>query len=245
MRLAVTRCALTLIILGLFTACSGGDDGNSPATDASGIDSPPGQCAFCADDEDCCGGFCVDTQVSALHCGACNNTCTMPAADTCSFGVCSCAFAAACEGGQSCCADVGCRDLLSDETNCGGCGIQCGANESCQNGVCVCAADGANCGGNETCCAGGCTDVTSDPANCGACGMACEGGNPSCAASTCGCADPCPDSPAVGCCADGCYDLCTDPMNCGECGTQCAGDCDSGGCADDILDFPLIECLFP
>jgi glucosylceramidase len=41
-----------------------------------------------------------------------------------------------CETGQAVCGQV-CADVLSDPTNCGGCGIPCFADQTCQAGVCV------------------------------------------------------------------------------------------------------------
>ena len=239
--------AFFVAFLVLATSCSSGGSPESVDARINTVDAPPGQCAFCAEDEDCCGGFCVDTQSNLIHCGGCNITCAAPAADTCSFGQCTCAFGPACEGGQACCENIGCRDLQNDSNNCGGCGITCGPNEACQGGQCVCAADGAQCAGGETCCVDGCSDLQTDPNNCSACGMVCEGGNPACDGGACGCADACPDTPVPGCCANGCYDLCNDASNCGECGTVCAtGGCALGACSDDIFDFPLVECIgFP
>jgi hypothetical protein len=39
-------------------------------------------------------------------------------------------------GGFGLCCAGGCADFERDPTNCGNCGIQCGANQQCVNGGC-------------------------------------------------------------------------------------------------------------
>ncbi|KAL6619499.1 hypothetical protein ACP70R_031779 [Stipagrostis hirtigluma subsp. patula] len=60
----------------------------------------------------CCGGRCVDTDVSANHCGGCNKVC---------------------REGRTCCGGH-CVDLLSNKDSCGKCGSQC--YKKCTNGFC-------------------------------------------------------------------------------------------------------------
>src|SRR5512138_1458669 len=83
-----------------------------------------------------CDGACVDTQVSAAHCGACGQGCGL---GTCAGGVCSCDGAA----GTTDCAGYWpqCVDLTSEVSSCGTCGHACAAT----NGVCL----------DSTCCVSG------------------------------------------------------------------------------------------
>ena len=78
-----------------------------------------------------------------------------------------CGSVVCCSGGTLCCSGV-CRDLRSDESNCGACGWVCAAGE--------------------TCCNGACTDTNKDPNNCGACGNVCtdaQGNWTTCSNGTC------------------------------------------------------------
>jgi hypothetical protein len=80
---------------------------------------------------------------------------------------------ALCPEGEVNCGGV-CTDPAFDPLNCGGCGVNCGA-DPCVGGVCTpaqpqvldCAAQGL------TDCGGLCVDTATDPANCGACGVVC------------------------------------------------------------------------
>ncbi|MCA9575820.1 MAG: MopE-related protein [Polyangiales bacterium] len=111
-------------------------------------------------------------------------------------------------------------DLLSDEANCGTCGLACANGLECCNGKCVnTAVDGANCGtcgsaagDGLTCCAGRSADLDSDALNCGACGRACGEGRQ--------------------CCGGTCVDTARNADHCGMCGAECdAGQaCCQGGC---------------
>jgi hypothetical protein len=56
------------------------DAGMHPANDAGGG-------GGCSDGQMTCGGACVDTQSSSVHCGECDHTC--PVAQACSGGVCA------------------------------------------------------------------------------------------------------------------------------------------------------------
>jgi hypothetical protein len=73
-----------------------------------------------------------------LHCGSCNNPCPTPQNETpgCNNGNC---YAVCNQGWADCDANPanGCEDDINDDpSNCGGCGVNCGANESCLAGVC-------------------------------------------------------------------------------------------------------------
>jgi hypothetical protein len=78
--------------------------------------------------------------------------------------------AVVCPSDQRVC-DAFCRDLMTDEDNCGGCGISCGPDEICQTGLCV-----AKCDTGKTSCPDGCHDLFYDSQNCGTCGNSCPVG---------------------------------------------------------------------
>jgi hypothetical protein len=46
----------------------------------------------------------------------------------------------ACKGDKSCC-PTGCKRLLEDRSNCGGCGLACPKGWRCDDGVCACGED--------------------------------------------------------------------------------------------------------
>ena len=153
----------------------------------------------------------------------------------------------------------GCKDLSTDQQNCGTCGNACAAGQSCQGGQCLCSA-------GLLACAGSC--VASDATHCGSCTTMCAGGQV-CAANACAascptgqaqCADgacvppnggtalhcggcnPCPDGSVCnggvcGCpnagqmlCSNACVDTKTSKDHCGACGQACAGTCSNGVC---------------
>lgn len=88
----------------------------------------------------------------------------------------------------------GCRDLLTDVANCGGCDLPCQtahATPKCAGGLCQIAQCGAGWGDCNASAQDGCEqDLTSDPQSCGACGKKCGMGeqcvNGVCGSSTCG-----------------------------------------------------------
>ncbi|MBN9166619.1 MAG: hypothetical protein BGO98_40255 [Myxococcales bacterium 68-20] len=122
-------------------------------------------------------------------------------------------------------------DLLSDDENCGACGVRCsgpGVDHSkwtCVDGKCTFSCDSAdrrNCDGNPT---NGCETLITDVTNCGACGRQCAEGQicdegkckPRC--ESWGLPDECPH-PQLPTSAI-CTDLRTDDQNCGACGNVC------------------------
>ena len=119
----------------------------------------------------------------------------------------------------------GCQSYLTDDNNCGGCGIECAFDEFCDVGACEPICPGA---GQELC-GETCEDTLNDPTNCGGCGIECaydefcDGGS---------CAPICPGE-GQELCNDVCVDTFTDVGNCGACGNQCQYDefCDGGSCA--------------
>lgn len=114
-----------------------------------------------------------------------------------------------------------CVDYLTDETNCGGCGVTCDVlhGQFCDAGTCV-----SICPLGQTLCGTECVDTTTDPLNCGGCGNAC-GTNQICTNSTCVTCTP-PEQTA---CDNQCVNIHTDPSNCGACGVDCSVLCPSTG----------------
>ena len=94
-----------------------------------------------------CSGDCVDLRFSDNNCGACGIACA--ADQVCVSGQCiggdgTCAMT--CTDGDKICCQGECIDPLSNDQNCGGCGVgQCsgGCTEACRGGQCV----PADCGG--------------------------------------------------------------------------------------------------
>lgn len=196
---------------------------------------------------------CGDVQYDELNCGACGNACDGD--EKCIRGICMTDTDMTCAGGcaefELCCLGrcVFDGELLTDGSNCGGCGITCGAEEVCANGACVAGdASCAGCFSDQVCCdVGGsatCTSPQSDESHCGGCGLACEGAEV-CQLGRCSCNDTLcglPDGSTI------CADLETDPTNCGGCGIACAvgercagGECyaPNGTCAPDCADAQI------
>ena len=120
--------------------------------------------------------------------------------------------------GSSCgagCANcgAGCVSILSDNTNCGGCGNTCGAGRSCQNGMCACAPGNMMCGAQ-------CINTRTDSMHCGACDRACPMGR-SCVDGTCQINCTMPTELCVVAGVSTCVNTQSDPSNCGGCGTVC------------------------
>jgi hypothetical protein len=121
-------------------------------------------------------------------------------------------------------AGLECVDLTTDLNNCGGCGIQCAADQHCaapagEVSTCICNNDGGP--GTTTdiqSCDDSCVDLDHDPYNCGACHNICVYG-------------PCtPGDAGTGVCAcdapfELCGSTCIDPRDdfnhCGGC-TACS-----------------------
>jgi len=166
-----------------------GDGSEAPSNTYFGCsDSKCGALKCVAMTADCDGAAqngCETVLVDENNCGACGNKCQdgmkcllnefqMPQC-MCPEGL------TLCPGG--CIGDVcfgSCKDLSSDEYNCGGCGTACSynltnADEACVYGKCdwSCIPGWGDCNGNRD---DGCeTNIASDPKNCGGCGIVCNG----------------------------------------------------------------------
>lgn len=183
-----------------------------------GISCGPGTCS----DGACqCGAFtscpgqssrCIDGLTDAQNCGfgdaACGHACL--AGGICEGGACRCP-----SGTTACPVDspTACRDLASDEANCGSCGFRCLVGGTCVSGACGCPAEAPDV------CTGKCVNLQTDPYNCGTCGWQCGViiglGPVACAAGQCTCPAAMPLSCGRSCCpgtecCDTTYDRCQD-----------------------------------
>lgn len=188
----------------------------------------------------------VDTENTVEHCGGCGIACSSQHVSAkCHAGICD----GECEPGFADCngdkLTDGCEtNIATDATNCGGCGMECSANNAsptCDAGACVgaCTAGFADCNSDKL--TDGCeTDIESNPLSCGACGQVCSNDHVTAVCTSGVCTGSC----TVGFAdcnsnklADGCeVDLMSDPSNCGTCSSVCAlpnaaAVCTLGACA--------------
>jgi hypothetical protein len=133
-----------------------------PDTNGDGGGKSDGGFSICPDHPmmcggDCCGTLCVDTKIDPRNCGTCGKQCVL--GEVCSGGRCACASGGGtfspCSTAQTCCGGSGCKGLMTDANNCGGCGIVCGPGGTCTNGECKCGT--MVCGAGKVCCNGNCT----------------------------------------------------------------------------------------
>jgi hypothetical protein len=133
----------------------------------------------CAAGQSTCGGACVDTRSSAVHCGACGNACAP--GNLCVNGACM----QSCPGMQTLCNGNLCVSTSTDRAHCGGCGNVCDRAGVLQRPLRRRVRAGASdLRGGERRRRGHrrrrraryCADPQSDRNNCGACGNACPSG---------------------------------------------------------------------
>ena len=258
----VGRCALTNCTNGFADCDSDVENGceinvDSDLTNCGGCDV---QCGFDNGSAICDGGECelagcpdpwancdldissgceTDTDNDPLNCNGCGNVCdTTNAAAICSEGVCTITM---CDPGFIDCdasSATGCEiDGNNDTNNCGGCGIECVADNgtaACVEGSCVvtecdegyedCDQDAAN----------GCEAfLATNPDDCGVCGLACDYINATgiCSDGVCRLGDcletfeDCNDDgkllPGL---SDGCEADLASPTTCGACDSFCSDD---------------------
>jgi hypothetical protein len=125
-----------------------------------------------------------------------------------------------------------CVQVMTDPSNCGGCGHVCPAGNFCQNGGCMvdpamdastCTPDGVPCGSGIQCCSGSCFA--------GKCGPAPTD------SGTCG-------PPPLMQCGPTCTNVMSDPTNCGTCGHFCpSGSCNAGICSGGPDAGPDTSCI--
>jgi hypothetical protein len=144
----------------------------------------------CVGNQTCCQDGCFDLSADPGHCGACNMPCPNGSAcmmgrcvttscdpscavngNQCVNGQCLCNNGPACTGqGIMCCAG-GCKNLLTDTTNCGACQKVCSGNGG-PAGPSGAGGTGGTTGTSDLCCNGTCTPQANG--NCGACGVICN-----------------------------------------------------------------------
>jgi len=217
-----------------------GDGATKPDGDAGPGDGGPHSEAGCPTGSVACASGCVPNDTH--NCGACGHDCTsLPNVNgqvACGTGG-ACEFdAGACASGYAHCGDggpdQGCETQIDTTSNCGACGVACGASApkcASAGGVYSCV---SGCPSTApTPCGSTCVDTSTDKNNCGGCGTACTTSvahaTPSCASSKCGYAC----NTGYSACGGTCVDLTSDPANCGACGTACPSGmlCSGSHCA--------------
>jgi len=117
------------------------------------------------------GGGCAPLNGACVQASCCTGL-------SCASGVCQ-TTPSVCGLNSQLCSGT-CTVVLTDPSNCGGCGIQCGANQVCTGGTCQ---SSGSCPQGLTACQGSCVDLQTSNAHCGSCthpcpaGQGCAGGN--------------------------------------------------------------------
>lgn len=217
----------------------------------------------------------TDTLTSASHCGGCENTCGATGSGTsatCSNGLCTCYTGySRCGGAQPtscpyytvtdashcgttctactgttprCCSSV-CKDVASDNNNCGTCGAICDTTSAqCTGGACGCKTGYSRCTGDASTTLLCATNLQTSSTNCGACSNSCgntgSGTTTTCSSGSCTC-----DTTHLRCTGDGStLTTCatnkqTSITHCGACNNACTGGnpaCCTGVCKDRSTD---------
>ncbi len=197
--------------------------------------------ADCDDKRD--NGCEVNVLTSSLDCQTCGHKCAARPGYTpyCKDGTCG---ETQCAAGKGDCngnpADACETTLTNDVSNCGGCGLECGAanaNVSCVDSKCViasCTGKYANCGGGY---ADGCeTNTDTNDDHCGGCNKACGSSHASATSCSAGKCEPTCNSGWGRCTTPelGCVTPLGTTANCTRCGQACSGAtpfCTASGCA--------------
>ena len=139
--------------------------------------------------------------------------------DCCAGARCNGKGRCVCKAGRTNC-DGRCRDLVTDEQNCGACGQTIPAGKICcfrrardpETDPNNCGACGVSCPTLTSCCGGACVNLNLSPVHCGACNRQC--------------------APGKSCCRGACVDYETSPVHCGGCDKACAAGktCCKGHC---------------
>ena len=233
---------------------------------SSGL-SAAGTMTQCTGSLSLCNGYCVDLQTDNSNCGACGVTAgtgrvcrngqsqtgssPIGAAQQTTAGTYQAPTTTGCSQGLSLCSGS-CKDVMTDEDNCGRCGYACWQGETCSSGQCL-----LTCPGGFFNCDGSCKDLQTDENNCGGCSntcssnQVCRDGRCSAVSSnlpyttvittipvttTAAAAPPLPTT--LGCaagqtlCGNSCRNILTDISNCGSCGNACPINqyCSGGQC---------------
>ena len=160
----------------------------------------------CQSDAQCCDRACTNFKCACpVGSTACNNVCLVDTTFLTDEGNCG-GCGIACSAGETCCNGV-CQATETDETNCGTCGRVCIPGAVCAGGECFCPTGTAECHGS--CVA--LTSFQSDRNNCGFCGNVCpSGGNcisgRCCSGNLVTCPAGCsPGQFCPGCCSGFCF----------------------------------------
>jgi hypothetical protein len=180
----------------------------------------------------------TDLTSSAANCGACGNACSIPSGtaacvdSACAIGSCTAPYAD-CDGNVA----NGCETVLTDDDNCGGCGVACAlanASSSCDTGACLfvsCNAGAYDCDGDPSdgCEVMPCVDGSYCPNAAGCTSGVCASGI--CQVPTC--SDGVQNAPTGDeCFVAGCEDnVCVTSNGTFTC--TCTGGCGNGGIGGD------------
>ena len=196
----------------------------------------------------------VNLSDSMSNCGACNNPCTLPNANSiCSGGIC---LVSSCNTGfGDCTIGAGCETSLTTTSDCGTCGNACSlpnATPACISSTCQISSCNSGFGDCDLNAANGCEVSLSTTINhCGSCATNCNtqvlNASPTCSAGVCGYTTcntgflDCDGDPTNGC------ETVRSISNCASCGNSCSvsngqPSCVSGSCTVLSCNAPFSDC---
>ena len=196
----------------------------------------------------------VNLSNSMSNCGACNNPCTLPNANSiCSGGIC---LVSSCNTGfGDCTIGAGCETSLTTTSDCGTCGNACSlpnATPACISSTCQISSCNSGFGDCDLNAANGCEVSLSTTINhCGSCATNCNiqvlNASPTCSAGVCGYTTcntgflDCDGDPTNGC------ETVRSISNCASCGNSCSvsngqPSCVSGSCTVLSCNAPFSDC---